>query len=159
MRKRVGRRLTEDDLTKEEVLRLWKRSRPVEVERRRAESSVLSVRLPHHLFDELVAEAQRQGKGPATLARELIEEGLARKEEASLALLFHRLAQRLEDLFVGAPSVRFIQVPGHVMVQPRAGSLGPSPWASAMPGRPGAAIPKTTTRTPEVHTRVEVERA
>ncbi len=72
MRKRVGRRLTEDDLPKEEALRLWRQARPVQVERRRAESSVLSVRLPHHVFDELVAEAQRQGKGPATLARELV---------------------------------------------------------------------------------------
>ncbi len=98
MRKRVGRRLTEDDLTKEEAMRLWKQGRPVEVERRRAESSVLSVRLPRHVFDELVAEAQRQGKGPATLARELIEEGLAQRDGVSPALLARVLAQRLEGL-------------------------------------------------------------
>lgn len=159
MRKRVGRRLTEDDLPKEEALRLWRQARPVQVERRRAESSVLSVRLPQHLLDELVAEAQRQGKGPATLARELIEEGLARKEEVSPALLFRRLAQFLEDRAVEAPSVRFIQVTGGGVVQPRAGSLWRSSWASAMLGRPGTQLPETTTRTPTVPTKVEVQRA
>lgn len=159
MRKRVGRRLTEDDLPKEDALRLWRQARPVQVERQRAESSVLSVRLPHHVFDELVAEAQRQGKGPATLARELIEEGLARKEEASPALLFRRVAQLLEDRAVRAALVRFIQVSGGGVVQPRAGSLWPSSWATFMPGRPGTQLPETTTRTPTVHTKVEVQRA
>jgi predicted DNA-binding protein len=57
----------------------------VEVERRRTESVVLSVRLPRHVFRELILAARREGKGPATLARELIEEGLARHERARKA--------------------------------------------------------------------------
>lgn len=79
MRKRVRQRVTEDEMAKEEALRLWGETRLVKVERQRSGSTVLSVRLSNHVFDELVLEAQRRAKGPATLARELIGEGLARR--------------------------------------------------------------------------------
>ncbi len=96
MRKRVGRPVGEKgEMTKDEALRLWEEARPAQVDRRRRESSVLSVRLPSHVLDQLVRQARGQGKGPATLARELIEEGLARTEEASPAVLAQLLARRL----------------------------------------------------------------
>lgn len=100
MRKRVGRRVREreeDEMTKEEAARLWEEAQPVEVERRRTESSVLSVRLGRLVFRELVLRARREGKGPATLARELIEEGLARKEGASVSLVAELLVRRLSE--------------------------------------------------------------
>lgn len=40
------------------------------------ERSVLMVRLPDDVFDELVQRALDMGKGPAALVRELIEEWL-----------------------------------------------------------------------------------
>jgi len=72
-------------MTKEEALRLWEEARPVEVERRRTESVVLSIRLPRRVFRELILSARREGKGPAWLAREPIEEGLARHGRARKA--------------------------------------------------------------------------
>ncbi|MDR5697996.1 MAG: hypothetical protein QN135_09885 [Armatimonadota bacterium] len=124
MRKGVGRRVRgNDEMTKEEPQRLWETAQPVGVERRRRESSVLSVRLPSHVFDELVWEAQRQGKGPATLARELIEDGLTRKEAAPLALLFERLAQRLRELQWKAPSVHFSETPFGSVIKPERSTL------------------------------------
>lgn len=78
MRKRVGRRVGEEgEMTKDEALQLWEEARPAQVDRRGRESSVLSVRLPSHVLDELVRQARGQGKGLATLARELIEQRLA----------------------------------------------------------------------------------
>lgn len=157
MRKRVGRQVTEEELTKEEALRLWKEARPVKVERRRSGSSVLSVRLPDRVFDELVLEARRQGKGPATLARELIEEGLARREEAPLPLFFERLAQRLRELQRQAPSVRFSETPRGWTTQLGWGMLGqPIPWASFRPARTAALLAQPSTKPAEERTKVEV---
>ncbi len=118
MRKRMGRRVREEEMTKEETRQLWDTAQPVEVERRRRESSVLSVRLPFHVFDDLVREAYLRGKGPATLARELIEEGLARGEDAPLVLLALRLAQRLQEPVREAPLVRFSKTPPGLVIQP-----------------------------------------
>ncbi len=78
-----ARRRTDDELTKGEALRLWRQARPVALERRNAGGSVLGARLPAPVLEELVAEAQRQGKGPAALARELVEEAVARKRHGS----------------------------------------------------------------------------
>ncbi len=93
----------------EEALRLWVEGRLVELERQRSEKSVLLVYLPHHVFDELVEEAQRQGKGPGTLAGELIEvavmrsplevavlEALSGGQEEDPVELIPRLAEELE---------------------------------------------------------------
>ncbi len=150
MRKRVGRRVTEDEITKEEALRLWKEARPVEVERRRSGSSVLSVRLPDHVFDELVLEAQRQGKGPATLARELIEEGLTGTGATSLALLFERLAERLRELQREVPSVRFTETPRGWVAQLGLSMMGrQNLWASFRPPRTGALLGQPSTGSSE----------
>ena len=157
MRKRAARRVTEDEMTKEEALRLWEEARPVKVERRRSGSSVLSVRLPDHVFDELVLEAQRQGKGPATLARELIEEGLARQEAAPLALLFERLAQRLREQQWREPSVRFSGVPRGWLAQLGWSMTGrQNSWASFRPARTAALLDQPSTRAAEEQTKVQV---
>ncbi len=83
MPKTVGRRPVHGGLTKREALRLWNKGRPVQVDRRPARSTVVSVPLPNPVFDELVAEARRQGKGPAAVAREMVEEAVARKRHRS----------------------------------------------------------------------------
>lgn len=57
--------------------RLWETARPVAVRRRKPGSSVLLIRLPNPLFDALVEEANRRGKGPAALLREILEKALA----------------------------------------------------------------------------------
>ena len=152
MRKRVGRRVTEDEMTEEEALRLWKEAQPVKVERRRSGSSVLSVRLSDPVFDELVLEAQRQGKGPATLARELIEEGLARKEAAPLALLFERLAQRLWELEWKAPFVRFSETPLGLVTQPGRSTL----LTYSLLARTAAPLGQSGTKPAEEGTKIEV---
>jgi predicted DNA-binding protein len=158
MRKRVGRRLREreeEEMSKEEALRLWEEARPVEVERRRAESSVLSVRLPHHVFDELVEEARRQGKGPATLARELIEEGLARREDTSPVLLLESLARRFRNLERGQPRVRLTSAWHGPVVESRPGGPGGATFLLSLPG---ALLPQPSTRAAEAHSKVEVGR-
>jgi predicted DNA-binding protein len=157
MRKRVGRRLREreeEEMTKEEALRLWEEARPVEVERRRAESSVLSVRLSHHVFDELVEEARRQGKGPATLARELIEEGLARREDTSPALLLETLARLFRNLELQKPRVRLTW--RGLVVESRPSGPGGATFLLSLPG---GLLPQTATRALEAHSKVEVGRA
>jgi predicted DNA-binding protein len=162
MRKRVGRRLREreqEEMTKEEALRLWEEARPVEVERRRAESSVLSVRLSHHVFDELVEEARRQGKGPATLARELIEEGLARREDTSPALLLETLARLFRNLELQKPRVRLTDTWRGLVVESRPSVLEPGLWAAFGLGRPGALLPKASTGAARAPGEVELEGA
>jgi predicted DNA-binding protein len=159
MRKRVGRRLREreeEEMTKEEALRLWEEARPVEVERRRAESSVLSVRLSHHVFDELVEEARRQGKGPATLARELIEEGLARKEGTSPALILETLARLFRNLELGSIRIRLTSAWRGPVVESRPSAPGGATFLLSLSG---GLLPETATRALEAHSKVEVGRA
>lgn len=62
-------------------------------------SVVVSVRLPAQVADSLTQQAEREDKPTGTLARELIEDGLGRRPEAStelLASVFSRLAARME---------------------------------------------------------------
>ena len=80
---------------RERAGRLWETAAPVEVTRPgRAMTSVLSVRMSRDLLRELTVAARREGTGPATLARELIEQGLAADPEASTALAA-RVLERL----------------------------------------------------------------
>lgn len=161
MRKRVGRRPREreEEMTKEEALRLWEKAHRVEVERRRSESSVLSTRLPHHVFDELVLEAERRGKGPATLARELIEEGLARREDVSLALLLESLARRFRSLWLEQPRVRLTGVWLSLVVGSRPSVPGGGAWWTFPLGRPGALLPEASTGAARASGKVEIGRA
>jgi hypothetical protein len=85
------------EISRREAERMWDEATPAEVERRpRAMTSVLSIRMPRELFAELEIAARSQGKGPTTLARELIEQGLAAGPSASVPLLA-RVASRLAD--------------------------------------------------------------
>jgi hypothetical protein len=76
---------------------MWEEATPVQVDRRpRAMDTVLSIRMPRELLRELEIAARSQGKGPTTLARELIEQGLALGPSASVPLLA-KLASRLAE--------------------------------------------------------------
>lgn len=87
------------ELRPEDEQELWRSAKRVEVERpTRAMTSILSVRMPREVFRTLSMVARRQGKGPATLARELIEEGLIREPEASRTLALSVVARVLADL-------------------------------------------------------------
>lgn len=69
-------------------------------------SVVVSVRLPAQVADSLAKQAEREDKPTGTLARELIEDGLGRRPEAStelLASVFSRLAARMERAGVFTP--------------------------------------------------------
>lgn len=89
------------EISRREAERMWREATPVEVERRpRAMSSVLSIRIPRELLRELESAARSQGKGPTTLARELIEQGLAAGPTASVPLLA-KVASRLADETAG----------------------------------------------------------
>lgn len=77
---------------------LWRGAKRVRVGRpTRAMTSLLSVRMPREVFRALSTTARRQGKGPTTLARELIEHGLVQEPAASAALVFRVLARLLES--------------------------------------------------------------
>ena len=57
----------------------WERGEPVELKRDRPPTSVLSIRVPSPLFDELSERARDVLKPVSHVARELIESGLARQ--------------------------------------------------------------------------------
>ncbi len=96
------------DISYEEAERMWEEATPVQVERRpRAMDTVLSIRMPRELLRELEIAARSQGKGPTTLARELIEQGLALGPSASVPLLAKvasRLAEEAARMVRGRPS-------------------------------------------------------
>jgi predicted DNA-binding protein len=104
---RRGTRMTEseagvenDDLEGPALKEAWQKGQPVELDRSGAEtsSSVLSVRMPRSLLKELSTAARRIGKGPATLARELIEQGLALDHPASNEVLGRVLGRVIQQL-------------------------------------------------------------
>ena len=85
------------EISRREAERMWGEATPVEVERRPGGlNTVLSIRMTSDLLGELELAARGQGKGPTTLARELIEQGLAAGPSASVPLLA-KVASRLAD--------------------------------------------------------------
>jgi hypothetical protein len=96
------------DISREEAERMWEEATPVEVERRPGGmNTVLSIRMTNELLGELEIAARSQGKGPTTLARELIEQGLALGPSASVPLLAKvasRLAEETARMARGLPS-------------------------------------------------------
>jgi len=89
-----------DDLEGPALKEAWQQGQPVEMDRSGADtsSSVLSVRMPRTLLKELSTEARRIGKAPATLARELIEQGLALDHPTSSAVLSRVLGRLIQQL-------------------------------------------------------------
>ena len=88
---------TMKDISREEGERMWEEATPVEVERRLGRmNTVLSIRMTNELLGELEIAARSRGKGPTTLARELIEQGLALGPSASVPLLA-KVASRLAE--------------------------------------------------------------
>lgn len=88
---------TMKDISREEAERMWEEATPVEVERRPGGmNTVLSIRMTNELLGELEIAARSGGKGPTTLARELIEQGLALGPSASVPLLA-KVASRLAE--------------------------------------------------------------
>lgn len=87
-----------NDISREQAERMWEEATPVEVDRRPpgAMNTVLSIRMTNELLRELEISARSQGKGPTTLARELIEQGLALGPSASVPLLA-KVASRLAE--------------------------------------------------------------
>ena len=102
-----------EDLEGPALKEAWQRGQPVELDRSGAEtsSSVLSVRMPRSLLKELSAAARRIGKGPATLARELIEQGLALDHPASNEVLGRVLGRVIQQ--VPSESVHLRWLPSH----------------------------------------------
>ena len=86
------------DVGRRRAQQMWEEATPVRVARRRGElSAVLSVRLPRQVLRDLTLMARSHGKGPGTLARELIEQGLAMQGQPSPALIAAVLARFFES--------------------------------------------------------------
>lgn len=86
------------DVSRRQAQQMWEEATPVRVTRRRGElSAVLSVRLPRQVLRDLTLAARSQGKGPGTLGRELIEQGLATQARPSRALIAAVLTRLLES--------------------------------------------------------------
>ncbi len=76
---------------------LWRKGEPAKVERSlRSDSTVLSVRMPRETLRYLTVFAREQGKGPGTLARELIEQGLSLESAPSSNITARVLGRLLE---------------------------------------------------------------
>jgi len=64
-------------MSDEDLRQAWERGKPMDADRtRRTPTSVLSLRLPDALMEELTERARSQGKPAGTLARELLEASL-----------------------------------------------------------------------------------
>jgi plasmid stability protein len=88
---------------------MWDEAAPVQVTRRRGElTTVISVRLPRQILRELTLAARRHGRGPGTLARELIEQGLAAEGGASPFRIASVLAHLLESAAALEPPARWV---------------------------------------------------
>ncbi len=123
-----GEMSMEDDLDRRKAMNLWRSARPAKMERRPARmTSILSVRLPREVLRDLTLAARRQGKGPGTFSRELIEEGLVLHASPSPALISRVLTRFLEStaeleqprqwILEVQPSIRqpIVQTSGEVM--------------------------------------------
>lgn len=130
------------DVSRRQAQRMWEEATPVQVIRRRGElSAVLSVRLPRQVLKDLTLAARRQGKGPGTLARELVEQGLALQLSPSPALIARVLTRFLES----APELErpwhWTPVSQPPIRYPVGRPFGPSTTASASDASVSAANP------------------
>ncbi|MEO7803080.1 MAG: hypothetical protein ABIS18_01155 [Actinomycetota bacterium] len=79
----------------EEALEVWKKGTQVEVKRDRPSSSVLSLRLPKELFEEISDLAEAKGMSVSAFGRDLIEKALANQSPSTpldVATMFNRWA-------------------------------------------------------------------
>lgn len=131
--------MSKGDVGRRRARQMWEEATPVRVARRRGElSAVLSVRLPRQVLRDLTLAARSQGKGPGTLARDLIEQGLTMQARPSRALIAAVLTRLLE-------STAALEQPWHwePLSQPPmrfpAGRPIPSPSTVPAAGPPGTA--------------------
>lgn len=102
MRSKSSRR----DHTESSLYEAWSKGKPADLVRSaRTDSTVLSVRMRRSTLRLLTEAARDRGKGPATLARELIEQGLASVSGGDLTLAA-RVLERLLEASTGKPTVR-----------------------------------------------------
>lgn len=81
-----------------DLIQAWEQGKPAEVTRVRTSSSVLSIRIPHELFEELSNRADGAGKSVSQFARELIEQGLSSDAPSTpieVASMFSRWAHEM----------------------------------------------------------------
>lgn len=79
----------------EEALEVWEKGTPVEVKRERPSTSVLSLRLPKELFEQISDQAEARGMSVSAFGRDLIERALISQMPSSpidVASMFHRWA-------------------------------------------------------------------
>ncbi len=81
----------------EHTAELFRGAKRVELQRPAGPmTTILSVRMPREVFHALSVVARQQEKGPATLAREFIERGLAQEPIESPTLAMRLLGRLLE---------------------------------------------------------------
>lgn len=105
--KRTSRR----EIGPEDMNELFRGAKRVDVERPvHAMTSILSVRMSRELFRALSIAAKERSRGPATFARELIEQGLVLEGNAPLTIfwrLLGRISEEVRELQVTTEVPRF----------------------------------------------------
>ncbi len=86
----------------EDLAEAWEQGDPVEIRRSKGDTSVLSIRVQRSVLEQLTAAGKRQDCPPTRLARQFIEEGLARAGEDDPVLL----ARVTERLFSAATALK-----------------------------------------------------
>lgn len=79
----------------EEALEVWEKGTPVEVKRDRPPTSVLSLRLPKELFEQISDQAEARGMSVSAFGRDVIEGALLSQMPSTpidVASMFHRWA-------------------------------------------------------------------
>jgi len=106
--------MTEKERERQDADAMWRKSRPTKVDRPAERmTTVLSVRMPREVIRALTIVAREQDKGPSTLARELIEKGLALESGAPSSLAFQvfgRILERMEDILLPQQPWRLLHV-------------------------------------------------
>ena len=98
MGRNSGEHMRTHELGPEHTGQLFRGAKHVKVDRAsNAMTSILSIRLPREVFRALSIAARRRGKGPTTLARELIEQGLAEDRSESPVLALRVLTRFFEN--------------------------------------------------------------
>lgn len=81
-----------------DLIQAWEQGKPADIKRVRPSSSVLSIRIPHELFEDLSNRAEEAGKSVSQFARELIEQGLTSDVPSTpveVASMFYRWAHEM----------------------------------------------------------------
>ena len=95
-------------MSDEDLRSAWDRGKPMDVDRsRRNSTSVLSVRVPDSVMEELTARARAQDKAACTLAREILESALVEDAPVTPTTLASMFRRWVGEALVSRPTSTF----------------------------------------------------